>query len=61
ELVAGLLTGIPIGRVAEPEDIASAVHFLVCEASAMITGVILPVDGGNLAFNAGGTLGTYSA
>jgi NAD(P)-dependent dehydrogenase (short-subunit alcohol dehydrogenase family) len=60
ELVAGLLTGIPIGRVAEPEDIASAVHFLVCDASAMITGVILPVDGGNLAFNAGGTLGKYS-
>jgi len=61
QIVAGLLTGIPLGRVAEPEDIASAVHFLVSEAAAMITGVILPVDGGNLALNAGGTLGNYSA
>lgn len=61
EIVAGLLTGIPLGRVAEPEDIASAVHFLVSDAAAMITGVIMPVDGGNLALNAGGTLGNYSA
>ena len=61
QIVAGLLTGIPLGRVAEPEDIASAVHFLVSDAAAMITGVILPVDGGNLALNAGGTLGNYSA
>lgn len=60
-LIADLLTGIPLGRVAEPEDIASAVHFLASDAAAMITGVILPVDGGNLAFNAGGTLGNYSA
>jgi NAD(P)-dependent dehydrogenase (short-subunit alcohol dehydrogenase family) len=52
-----LLKGIPLGRVAEPEDIAHAVHFLASEASSMVTGVILPVDGGNLAFNAGGTLG----
>lgn len=59
-LVASLKTGIPLGRVAEPEDIANAVHFLVSEASAMITGVILPVDGGNLALNAGGTIGRYS-
>lgn len=61
KIVAGLLTGIPLGRVAEPEDIASAVHFLVSDAAAIITGVILPVDGGNLALNAGGTLGDYSA
>jgi NAD(P)-dependent dehydrogenase (short-subunit alcohol dehydrogenase family) len=54
-----LISGIPLGRVAEPEDIASAVLFLASDASAMITGVILPVDGGNLAFNAGGTLGNY--
>lgn len=54
-----LISGIPLGRVAEPEDIALAVHFLACDASSMITGVTLPVDGGNLAFNAGGTLGEY--
>jgi NAD(P)-dependent dehydrogenase (short-subunit alcohol dehydrogenase family) len=48
-----------LGRVAEPEDIARGVHFLVSDAAAMITGVILPIDGGNLAFNAGGNLGNY--
>ena len=54
-----LLSGIPLGRVAEPKDIAWAVHFLASDASSMITGVVLPVDGGNLALNAGGTVGNY--
>ncbi len=58
-LMTRLLEGIPMGRVAEPEDIANAVHFLSSDAAAMITGTILPVDGGNLAFNAGGNLGHY--
>jgi NAD(P)-dependent dehydrogenase (short-subunit alcohol dehydrogenase family) len=58
-LMNQLVRGIPIGRVAEPEDIANAVHFLASDAAAMITGTILPVDGGNLAYNAGGTLGEY--
>jgi NAD(P)-dependent dehydrogenase (short-subunit alcohol dehydrogenase family) len=49
--------GIPIGRAAEPADIAAAVVYLASDAAAMVTGVTLPVDGGNLAFNAGGTLG----
>ena len=54
-LLARMLRGIPLGRLAEPEDIAAAVHFLLAEASSMITGVVLPVDGGNLSLNAGGT------
>ncbi len=58
-LMATLLRGIPLGRVAEPEDIAAGVHFLASDAAAMVTGSILPVDGGNLAYNAGGNLGEY--
>lgn len=58
-LMSRLLQGIPLGRVAEPEDIAHAIHYLASDAASMVTGVILPVDGGNLAFNAGGNLGHY--
>ena len=54
-LLARMLRGIPLGRLAEPEDIAAAVHFLLADAASMITGVVLPVDGGNLSLNAGGT------
>jgi len=38
--------GVPLGRLAEPEDIARAALFLACEDSSYITGVVLPVDGG---------------
>lgn len=55
ELLARMLRGIPLGRLAVAEDIAAAVHFLSSDAASMITGVTLPVDGGNLALNAGGT------
>jgi NAD(P)-dependent dehydrogenase (short-subunit alcohol dehydrogenase family) len=56
-LIDTFLRGIPLGRLAEPEEVAAAVAFLASDAAAMITGVILPVDGGNLALNAGGTIG----
>jgi NAD(P)-dependent dehydrogenase (short-subunit alcohol dehydrogenase family) len=49
--------GIPLGRAARPEEVAAAVVFLTSDAASMITGVLLPVDGGNLALNAGGTVG----
>ncbi len=39
----------PLGRVAEPEDIAKAVSFLASDDASYITGVALPVDGGLLA------------
>ena len=41
-----LLPAIPLGRVGRPEDIASAVAFLVSDAAAYITGQVLGVDGG---------------
>jgi NAD(P)-dependent dehydrogenase (short-subunit alcohol dehydrogenase family) len=39
---------IPLGRWVAPEDIAEAVLFLAGDRSAMITGVVLGVDGGQL-------------
>jgi NAD(P)-dependent dehydrogenase (short-subunit alcohol dehydrogenase family) len=38
-----------MGRLAEPEEVADAILFLASPAAAMITGTILPVDGGYLA------------
>ncbi len=36
----------PVGRVGEPEDIATACAFLVSEETSYITGQIIPVNGG---------------
>jgi NAD(P)-dependent dehydrogenase (short-subunit alcohol dehydrogenase family) len=41
-----LLADTPMGRFATPEEVASAILFLSSDAAAMITGAILPVDGG---------------
>ncbi len=49
------LRGIPAGRMGEPEDIKGLAIWLASDASAWITGAIIPMDGGNLAMNAGGS------
>jgi acetoacetyl-CoA reductase len=41
-----IVARIPVGRLAEPREIAWAVAFLVAEESAYITGANLPVNGG---------------
>jgi NAD(P)-dependent dehydrogenase (short-subunit alcohol dehydrogenase family) len=56
DLVQHVLAGIPLGHLGNPDEIVGPVIFLVSDAAAMVTGVILPVDGGNLALNAGGSL-----
>ena len=37
---------MPLGRTAEPEEIAEAVGFISSAGAAYITGAVLPVDGG---------------
>lgn len=43
---AAILDRIPMGRWAEPQDIAGAVTFLATPAARYVTGITLPVDGG---------------
>jgi meso-butanediol dehydrogenase/(S,S)-butanediol dehydrogenase/diacetyl reductase len=42
-----LATGIPIGRLAHPTEVARCVHFLASDLASYVTGTNLPVDGGN--------------
>lgn len=49
ELMARIQAMTPLGRIAEPEEVATAMLFLASPAAAMITGHTLPVDGGFLA------------
>jgi NAD(P)-dependent dehydrogenase (short-subunit alcohol dehydrogenase family) len=47
-VLADRLRLIPLGRVGDPDDVAAAVLFLASDAAAYITGISLPVDGGNV-------------
>jgi 3-oxoacyl-[acyl-carrier protein] reductase len=46
ELTSQMLANTPLGRLGEPEDIASAVRFLCSDEAAFITGEVVFVDGG---------------
>jgi NAD(P)-dependent dehydrogenase (short-subunit alcohol dehydrogenase family) len=49
KLMQTWVSNIPLGRVGEPEEIVGPALFLASQASSMVTGIILPVDGGYLA------------
>jgi len=46
EMRANLIGSIPLGRMTEPADVASAVTFLASDDAAFLTGTGLNVDGG---------------
>jgi A-factor type gamma-butyrolactone 1'-reductase (1S-forming) len=39
-------SGIPLGRIAEPSEVAEVILWLCSDAASYVTGVTLPVDGG---------------
>jgi 3-oxoacyl-[acyl-carrier protein] reductase len=41
-----MIAEIPMGRISEPHEVASAVAFLATPAAGYITGINIPVDGG---------------
>ena len=49
ELVRRIQDVTPLGRLAQPLEVANAILFLASPASAMVTGHVLAVDGGFLA------------
>lgn len=48
ERKAKVLSRTPLGRLGKPEDVALAAVYLASDAAKFLTGVVLPVDGGNV-------------
>ena len=43
---AAIKTQVPLGRYADPEEVAAAVTWLASDGAAYVTGAVIPVDGG---------------
>lgn len=46
EMYKRWIDGTPLGRLGEPEEVASVVHFLASDAASLMTGSIVLADGG---------------
>ena len=49
EIIANIASGVPLGHMGSPEDVAYAVLYLASDESKYITGIELTIDGGILA------------
>jgi NAD(P)-dependent dehydrogenase (short-subunit alcohol dehydrogenase family) len=45
----GAARAVPMGRVGQPHEVASAVRWLCSDAASFVTGAVLTIDGGRLA------------
>lgn len=45
--IAAVGAAVPLGRMVQPREVAEAAAWLLSDRAAMITGVVLPVDGGS--------------
>jgi NAD(P)-dependent dehydrogenase (short-subunit alcohol dehydrogenase family) len=46
EMLAGLTSRIPLGRIGAADDIAAAVSYLLSDEASYVTGATFPVNGG---------------
>ena len=46
EFMQEILSRIPLGHVGQPEDVAGAVLYLASDASRLVSGSSIKVDGG---------------
>lgn len=47
ERMRKVISRTPLGKLGKPADVAEAAYFLASEKSGYLTGIVLPVDGGN--------------
>ena len=51
DIAENAIDAIPMGRAAQPEEIANVIHFLCSDEASFMTGTVIPVDGGMTAWS----------